>query len=69
MRNPFARNIGTTGRLVRGGMAVALLVAGALFVQERPFVGAFLLGAGAFVLFEALPGWCALCACGIKTKL
>jgi hypothetical protein len=69
MRNVFAPNIGTTGRLVRGGIAVALLVAGALFVQERPFVGAFLLGAGAFVLFEALRGWCALRSCGIKTKL
>jgi hypothetical protein len=27
------------------------------------------LASGAFVLFESLRGWCALRACGIRTKL
>lgn len=65
----FTRNIGNGGRLVRGGIAAVLFVSGALLVPERPFVGAVLLAAGVFVLFEALRGWCALRACGIRTKL
>jgi len=32
-------------------------------------LGVTLAAAGAFVLFEALRGWCALRACGIKTRL
>lgn len=65
----FTRNIGNGGRLVRGGIAAVLFVSGALLVRERSFVGAVLLAAGVFVLFEALRGWCALRACGIRTKL
>ena len=36
---------------------------------ERATVGVVLLASGLFVLFESLRGWCALRACGIKTKL
>jgi len=65
----FDRNIGAAGRVMRAALAVFLLGAGGLLIQERLVIGALLLGAGVFVLFEALRGWCALRACGIRTKL
>ncbi len=69
MKSLFARNIGNKGRLVRGCTAVVLL-AGAVFgFTVSAWLGAVLLGTGAFVLFEAVRGWCVLRACGIKTKL
>jgi hypothetical protein len=33
------------------------------------WLGLALAAFGAFMLFEALRGWCAVRACGIKTKL
>jgi hypothetical protein len=64
----FARNIEPKGRWLRGIAAGALLLGGlaAWFYSLSLSLG--LLVSGAFVLFEALRGWCALRACGIKTK-
>ena len=67
---PFlSRNIGTAGRLVRGVIALLLLVGAAFGFQLSPWLGVALVISGVFVLFEALRGWCLLRACGIKTKL
>ena len=47
-----------------------LMLAGAGFVFPLSAALALVLAlSGAFVLFEALRGWCALRACGIKTRL
>lgn len=63
------QNIGKTGRIARGGIsAIFLLGAGTLVPYSAPLAGIFLL-VGLFTLFEALRGWCAVRACGIKTPL
>ena len=69
MKKFFAPNIDGKGRLVRGLMGVVLLV-GAAYIFSASFWLALLLAvAGVFGLFEALRGWCAARACGIKTRL
>jgi hypothetical protein len=69
MKLLFSPNIGIKGRFVRG-LAAAGMFVGAWFLLGLAFwLGVLLLLSGAFVLFEALRGWCALRACGIKTKL
>ena len=66
--NPFFyRNIGIRGRLVRGLGGLALLL-GAYLCRPVGLSGT-LTGAGMFLLFEALLGWCVLRACRIKTPL
>lgn len=53
--------------MARGGLSVVfLLAAGALVPYSAPLAFIFLL-VGLFTLFEALRGWCAVRACGIKT--
>jgi hypothetical protein len=69
MKSLFSPNIGNQGRLVRGCGALVLLVGAGFGFTVSVWLGAVLLGSGAFVLFESLRGWCALRACGIKTKL
>ena len=69
MKSRFFPNIGNKGRLVRGCGAMVLLAGAGFGFTVSVWLGAVLLGAGAFVLFESLRGWCALRACGIKTKL
>ena len=64
----FARNIGQNGRLLRGLGAVALISGGFVALKVSLILSLVLFASGAFVLFEALRGWCALRACGIKTK-
>jgi len=69
MKRLFSPNITNGGRLVRG-LAAVLLLAGAGFgFAVSLWLGLALLLSGVFVLFEALRGWCALRACGIKTRL
>lgn len=64
----FKRNIDTTGRVIRGVLALGLLV-GAILVWPHSRWGAVGLGLGAaFCGFEASMSWCAVRACGIKTK-
>jgi len=64
----FAPNIGKKGRQLRGLGAVALLIGGLVALKFSFILSLVLLASGAFVLFEALRGWCAFRACGIKTK-
>jgi hypothetical protein len=64
----FASNIGNKGRLIRAVMAVALFVAAAFGFKVSVWIGVPLLVAGLVGVFEALHGWCALRACGIRTK-
>lgn len=65
----MARNIDNRGRVVRGIGALALLVGAGFGFAVSWWLGGVLLASAIFVAFEALRGWCALRACGIKTKL
>jgi hypothetical protein len=61
-------NIETKGRVIRAVGAICL-AAGAVFTWPHSRGAALALGASsAFVAFEAARGWCALRACGVKTK-
>jgi hypothetical protein len=69
MKPLFSPNISGAGRLMRGAIALAFLAAG-IFATGLPWpMRAVFFGSAAFTGFEALRGWCALRACGIKTKL
>jgi hypothetical protein len=65
----LAPNLDRRGRLLRGGIGVALLIGAAFSFGASTWVGMLLAAAGAFALFEAGRGWCAARACGIKTRL
>jgi hypothetical protein len=72
MASPFARNINGRGRLVRGISGGLLLLAGGLVFGPEPWrlwtcLG--LLASGAFVIFEAVRGWCIMRACGVRTRM
>ena len=54
--------------LLRGIAAGALLLGGLAAWSFSLSLSLGLMASGAFVMFEALRGWCALRACGIKTK-
>jgi len=69
MSKLFAPNIDNRGRVVRGIIGCLLLAGGLIAVFSLWWLGAILLASAAFVLFEAIRGWCGLRACGIKTKL
>jgi hypothetical protein len=69
MKKLFSPNIDNKGRLVRGCFALALFVGASFGFRVSIWLGGVLLASGGFVLFESLRGWCALRACGIKTKL
>lgn len=69
MKRLFSPNITGTGRLVRGLAALLLLMGAGFGFTVTLWLGVVLAISGAFVLFEALRGWCALRACGIKTRL
>jgi len=69
MKKFLSPNIDNNGRLVRAMMALGLFVGAAFGFGVSLWLGIVLLASGAFVLFEALRGWCAFRACGIKTKL
>ena len=64
----FTPNIDNRGRLIRGIAGGVLLVGGLIAVFFIWWLGLILLAFAAFVIFEALRGWCGLRACGIKTK-
>lgn len=69
MKRPFSPNIDNKGRLLRGAIALLLFVGAGFGFAAALWLGLVLAAAGAFVLFEALRGWCALRSCGIKTRL
>ena len=68
MKNFFRPNIATAGRVLRAFIALALLAA-IIFARDLHSVFRLARFAAAFVAFEGLRGWCALRACGIRTKL
>ena len=65
----FTPNIDRNGRLVRGIAGSLLLPGGIGLLFFIGWPGLILLASAAFVLFEALRGWCFMRACGIRTKL
>jgi hypothetical protein len=69
MNHFFSPNIGNQGRLIRGIAALLLFVGAGIAFPVSIWLSLVLAASGAFVLFESLSGWCALRACGIKTKL
>jgi hypothetical protein len=69
MEKFFTPNIDGKGRLVRGLMGVVLIVSAAYIFSVSFWLALLLAVAGVFGLFEALHGWCAARACGIKTRL
>ena len=62
------QNINTKGRIFRGIGALALSVGAALVWGYSITAGIALSVSAVFVAFEALRGWCALRACGVRTK-
>jgi hypothetical protein len=68
VRRFFQPNIDSRGRLVRGGIAALLLIAGGVTFFYIWWQGLVFIGIGIFVLFEAVRGWCLMRACGVKTK-
>lgn len=67
--NWFRPNLDRKGRLLRGGLGLALLTGGAwLLWDAQPWSGGALMAGSIVVLFEAVRGWCIVRACGIKTK-
>ncbi len=69
MKRQFSPNIDNKGRLLRGTLALLLLIGAGFGFATAPWLGLVLAASGALLLFEALRGWCALRACGIKTRL
>lgn len=65
----FTPNLSEKGRIVRGVLGLALIGAGIFAAFHLLWAGILLMLAGAFALFEAWRGWCAVRACGIKTKV
>ena len=64
----FKPNLETTGRLIRASLSVLLFIGAVIaWPHSRPLSIALALG-GAFTAFDAARGWCAVRACGIKTK-
>ena len=62
------RNIETKGRLMRGVAAIVCGIAGLFLVHFNFWISIALFASAAFLAFEALRGWCALRACGVRTK-
>ena len=69
MKRFLAPNIGKNGRFLRGLIAVGLFVSAWFAFGVATWLGIVLGAFGVFALFEALRGWCAMRACGIRTKL
>jgi len=63
----FAPNINRTGRMIRGAMAVALLIGAAAAYEIHWLLTLILAIMGIFVLFESVRGWCVLRACRLRT--
>jgi hypothetical protein len=68
MNRFWSPNLERKGRRVRGGGALALLVAAAVVAGESLWAAGIFAAAGGFSLFEAVRGWCLLRACGLKTR-
>ena len=64
----FRPNIDNTGRWVRGLASFALFIGAAFALRIHLVLGVVLFLSAGFLLFEASRGWCALRACGIRTR-
>jgi hypothetical protein len=64
----FARNISNTGRIIRGGWAIACFVGAWFAFAVWTWLGVLLVAFGILAVFEAVRGWCVMRACGIKTR-
>jgi len=64
----FRPNLERKGRFIRALIGLVLAVSAAFVWSHSHAAGAFLGIASAFVAFEAARGWCALRACGVKTR-
>ena len=61
-------NLDTKGRVIRAISALLMAVAAVFTWPHSRAAGIALAGSALFVAFEAARGWCALRACGVKTK-
>lgn len=61
-------NIDTKGRVIRGSGSIAMAIGAALTWPHSRAAGIALAASSAFLAFEAVRGWCAARACGVKTK-
>ena len=61
-------NLDTKGRIIRAIAALVMAIAAVLMWSHSRTAGIALAGSALFVAFEAARGWCALRACGVKTK-
>jgi hypothetical protein len=69
MKKYFTPNLEIKGRIVRGFIAVVVLLTATVAFPFSMLLSLPLAAIGLFVLFEAFSGWCALRACGIRTRL
>jgi hypothetical protein len=62
-------NIDRRGRYLRGFIGVLMLAGGVYLVgwSDHAFWGCGAIAGGAFAIFEAIKGWCAVRAMGIDT--
>jgi len=66
--NRFSTNIENKGRLLRAAGAGLLAIISPTLWWRSPAAAIGLVLAAGFLAFEATRGWCALRACGVKTK-
>lgn len=64
----FQPNIGKTGRIIRGLVGLALLAIAIASYRVHWLAGLIFAMSSVFCLFQALRGWCAARACGVKTR-
>ena len=62
-------NLDSKGRIIRAIGALVMAVAAVLTWSHSRIAGIALAASAVFVAFEAARGWCALRACGVKTKI
>src|SRR5690348_15600829 len=68
MKKVFAPNIGSTGRIIRAFIAVALFVAAFLAYRISLWLSILLIANGGLAVVETLHGWCVRRAGGVKTR-
>jgi hypothetical protein len=62
-------NIDNKGRAARGGIAVVFVLVGGCLLSQAPIFAVIFILIGLFCAFEAWQAWCAVRACGFKTRL
>ena len=68
MKNFFARNIDSRGRLIRGLLGAALVIGGVVVCGYNVWAAVAMILSGGFCLLEAVRGWCVMRACGVRTR-